>query len=720
MCIADVITKKSLAILLCTVCAFKGVMAENPKPDLILRNEKLSLGFDEKKLALVSLKDPLSGHEFIESLPESPILWLLDLEKTDGSKFQMRSSMVGKRKITREGDTVTLTWSDLEVDGKKNAMEVQAIISLAADSDRSYWRIEIKNNSECKLINVMFPHVSGISQAGQPSAAIPRHNWGNLEKQVTYTRGSYPCDIWPMQFLALLEKDSGLYLAYEDPKANPKYFDLTPGENFFFTSFVENSHEAGNDYTSPGPAAIGICGTNWWKAAKMYREWAIKQQWTSRGPLTKPSNIPEGAKNIGIWFNEGLSPDGPEAQVERTEAAKTFFNIPMAMQIYFWHRAAFDTEYPEYFPAKPDYFPVVKALVKNGAFVAPYVNGRLQDLNVASTAEATPFLVKKKDGSSPIEDYQSGAKLGVMCPATTYWQKTMLDVAKQVLETGANAIYYDQISAAEPYLCFDPSHGHPLGGGSYWVDGYRKMLQEVKQLKTPDGTPILVASENTAESYMDVVDAFLTWTPRGPTEIPLLTAVYAGYSIYYGSNAQVEEDSGLKPFAMIVGRDMLWGAQPGWMAIDTKSERGEYLRDVAKVRHAKRRFFQFGELVGELTPTTDPGTTTGGWKNIMRDGVGPTDVSLPAVMSSLWKSPDGDFGIAVANLSGEERTFSYKVKPSDYGVSLPEKGQWKITQTNIDGEKLLDSSDASEVVREEKLKPWELRFIELSPSKGDS
>jgi hypothetical protein len=716
----------NIAQILRTGAVFLGLVVASSafgrslKPDVVLKNENLSLGFNGDALALVSLVDPRTGHEFLENLPGSPSLWVLDMEQPDGMKFQVRSTGDSKRRIKRSGDTVTLTWSGVAAGNLPGTLEVVVTVSLAEGADRSFWNIEVRNESQASLVNVLFPFVEGISQPGQPSAAVPRHNWGNLEKDITYVRGSYPCDIWPMQFLALLEKNSGLYLAYEDPKANPKYFDLRPGVHFFFTSFAENSSQPGNDFVSPGPAAIGVCGPDWWKAAKMYRQWATQQQWASRGPLTKPSDIPDGAKNIGIWFNESFLNVSADEKDGQFREAEEFYQLPLATQIYFWHRAAFDTEYPEYFPSRPGFTTLVKNLVSRGAYVAPYVNGRLQDLNVASAEAARPSLVKKRDGTSPVEDYQSGATLGVMCPATSYWQQTMQDVSRKLVEEGVNAIYYDQIAAAEPYLCFDPSHGHPLGGGSYWVEGYRKMLGGVKKLRTAAGEPVLIASENTAESYMDVVDAFLTWTPRDPSEIPLLTAVYSGYAIYFGSNAQVEEHSGLGPFAMIVGRDMLWGTQPGWMHIDLSSGRGGYLRDVARVRHARRQFFQFGELVGELKPTSDPGTTTGGWKNVKRDGSGATDVTLPAVMATIWKSPDGALGLAIANLSEEARSFSYAVKPSDYGLHLPEGGQWKLVQTNADGDTELPKTTQAELVREERLEPFEFRVISVSPEPSNS
>ena len=43
-------------------------------------------------------------------------------------------------------------------------------------------------------------------------------------------------------------------------------------------------------------------------------------------------------------------------------------------------------------------------------------------------------------------------------------------------ECGVKGVYIDQIAAAAPTLCFDKSHGHPLGGGHWWTEGYWKLL----------------------------------------------------------------------------------------------------------------------------------------------------------------------------------------------------------------------------------------------------
>ena len=38
------------------------------------------------------------------------------------------------------------------------------------------------------------------------------------------------------------------------------------------------------------------------------------------------------------------------------------------------------------------------------------------------------------------------------------------------------------IAAAGPAPCWDPSHGHALGGGSHWTSGYNRMLNLSRSL----------------------------------------------------------------------------------------------------------------------------------------------------------------------------------------------------------------------------------------------
>jgi hypothetical protein len=61
-------------------------------------------------------------------------------------------------------------------------------------------------------------------------------------------------------------------------------------------------------------------------------------------------------------------------------------------------------------------------------------------------------------------------------------------------------------AAASPNNCWDVSHGHDLGGGWAWVDGYRKMIKKARE--SLDERHVLITEGNT-EAFMDIFDVYL-------------------------------------------------------------------------------------------------------------------------------------------------------------------------------------------------------------------
>lgn len=84
-----------------------------------------------------------------------------------------------------------------------------------------------------------------------------------------------------------------------------------------------------------------------------------------------------------------------------------------------------------------------------------------------------------------------------MCPATSYWQGKIADVVGTLVNSyGVDGVYIDQIGAAQPRLCWDPSHGHPLGGGAHWVAGYKSLLANAR---AQAGNNAMLVTESNAE-----------------------------------------------------------------------------------------------------------------------------------------------------------------------------------------------------------------------------
>lgn len=676
-----------------------------------LADDTLALAFDRETFGCLRIRDVQRDHDFLRPPGLAPTTWGINLRGPEGETLTVDSTAQATRshEPAADGRALSLRWSGIAVGDEQDALDVTVRVELPAGADRAYWWIEVENRSEAwSIMEVDFPKLANISEPRHASLAVARGNWGNLYEEFTEQRGRYPSANWPMQFVSLHEDGTGLYLGYEDPGAWPKHMLCRAGQEFHYRTPAENATIAGNDFRSPGPFAVGVAGPSWWDAAKMYRQWALQQQWTSEGPLVTRESTPEAVKDLGLWFIGGGAGEQIVANMRR---AAEFFGVPIGLHWYTWHRHAFDTHYPEYFPAKPDFKPAVDALVPEGMLIMPYINARIVDKSVEAYEQYIPYAAKRPDGDTYTEVYGNQVPQAPMCAGTEFWQDTIADICETLIgEYGVNAIYLDQIAAAFTALCYDPTHGHPLGGGSWWVDGYREMLRKIQHAAKRDGRDVVITTENNAEPYMDGVDCFLVWNPRYPEEIPMMNAVYSGYTIYFGSNARCEP--GLQPYAMIQGREFIWGSQLGWMGFADAgpTERGNYLREVVRLRHAALKYVIYGELLGELEPVNEVGTVTGSWHNWRGE---PYDATLPAVMSTVWRGSDDTLGVFIVNVSDRHKTFSYALDADRFGPPGGEGDCLLLTDIRKEGRVPCGFSASTDLRRTEYLAPWEARVVEV-------
>ena len=377
----------------------------------------------------------------------------------------------------------------------------------------------------------------------------------------------------------------------------------------------------------------------------------------------------------------------PLANVELCKKASAYFGVPIGLHWYNWHEIPFDTLYPDYFPAKPSFAEGVKALQSAGMHVMPYINGRLADpkskfwagepvVGGVSDADAGKSAAKQEDGKFYTEVYGSKVPLNVMCPYTKQWQgKIGSLVDRLVSECGVSGVYIDQIGAAGAARCFDPSHGHPIGGGHMWVDGYRKMLDSIRK-KLPKEA--MLTTEEDAECWIDQLDALLLVnTPTsGPRPIPLFPAVYSGRTITFGFQYIAGDDiSRSLPWRAKMARAFVWGSQLGWVGADRimapeAAKEAEFLRNLARARRFGHQFVVTGRFLGMIDVRGDnphlAGEASGSFG-------GTYSLDLPAVLASAWLAEDGTLGILLANMSDEPRKVEFELPLATAKLSA-EKG----------------------------------------------
>ena len=408
--------------------------------------------------------------------------------------------------------------------------------------------------------------------------------------------------------------------------------------------------------------------SGWLQAAKRYRRVAESMPWLGKGPIHARHDVPPKAIAIGVWLQlEGP----PDAASETALGAMRAMGQPAVFHWYNPWQIPYDTYYPNFLPPKPRFAAACQRVRDAGGELMPHMNGRLWDVGMDSwEKEARPNAVIGADLEPSLEYYEISSKrdVGAMCPATQMWQERIQSIAKELFaDYGVRALYIDQIAAASPALCFGESHGHEPGNGAYWVDGYHSMLREIRASAGEGPERSIITSEGTAEPYIDIFDSLLNWAPATGDDIPFGPAIYSGYVSYYGSPCPF--DKGLETIVVNCGRAFLWGVKVGWIparhvANPDFSTGAAYLGELGRLHFVHNRFLVLGEFLGE--PIIDGrGEPVSAHSAVEVDAfqgrMDEPDFEVPAVMGSVWRAPDGDAAVFLANLSLDDRSVNWQL-----------------------------------------------------------
>ena len=268
-----------------------------------------------------------------------------------------------------------------------------------------------------------------------------------------------------------------------------------------------------------------------------------------------------------------------------------------------------------------------------------------------------------------------GHSFGVMCPYTGLWQKTLQEMGtKNLEETGANGIYYDQVTCSPHPPCINPSHGHPAVGGRWWVDGYRKALEPVHKAYSARNAP--VTSEQGGDYLPDVVDGYLFALMPRNEDVPFWPAVYSGYLIYHGT--RVMPNNAMPEFFAMHARNAIWGVVPGWIFDWMIAGTGfpskiPVVTQLGRFRHVAKGYMSYGSLIGDLKPVERMDRIAFEFKDYSGPlATKPCDSSkavLDAVIGAWWRSVDGKGrALALANVSSTRQTVTFRPLPGMKGL----------------------------------------------------
>ena len=680
-------------LLLLTPCIFANI---------VLENDFVRYEFDDTNGGIVSMFDKIGLVEHIHIDDADATIW--------GLEFANNYALSSKNYTVSDVQNTT------DLDGTKRLQMVWNVgvdivevkVALANNEGIASFRIFVNNNSDLALINVAFPDINGFLSEGDYDFALPTENIGKLIKNASSSfLITYPCGYGGiMQFAVMVKSNStnGVYFAAEDKKGGYKDFGGIAGGNFRLKTLVENANIAGSNFNGDFAVRLGVYQGNWIDGCKIYRNFATKAPWTSKGKLSHREDMLQQFKDIGLWMRYGDTPVDTNKTVAENNAklyeAETFFaGIPLAINWYFWHSNEFDYDLPNYLPAKPGYAEVFADLVSRGWIVEPYINCRV--ITEDNISEYADLLATDINGGFYKEFYAVDSY--VVCPYTLAWQDKIAEICEAVFDIGANSIYLDQLSGRQT-PCYNVSHGHPAGGGDSWSAGYSNMLNKIRNDAYKSGRQISISGEFTNEIHIAGQDAFLFWQMSLTGQaIPMFPMVYSGYTLTKGSNAPMSWTD--TAWRMYVGRPFLWGLQCGWMVPDDLLQyptKAQYLRSVGMFRVLARDYLTYGELV-DLVNGDDFVPVQ--WQS---------EANLPAIQGSIWLSEQGNIAILLTNFDSNTQSINFTIDTTEYFED--KVSRIDVEQITNRGRTLIKTQQNGQCGLSRTIFPGGIEFLEIKPS----
>lgn len=622
---------------------------------LVLGENQISFHEKDGKVSLSQVEVLSQGTKqlWLASEPGIP-LWTVVVQDSNGARTGISALDAPAQVQENSKDEIEFTWKGLKPG------DVQVVMTVCTRGGDSLWSLEVEAHQEgYGLWDVTFPEIGPIDRLDQVHS-ISTYGWGVIHKDLmsrNLEEAVYPSCVRAMPFVALSDGKTGLYLGIEDQKGYP--LRLFVGKNNQIPAVSLGLRHELEDmgrtrhYKTPYQIVMTPFEGDWYEAGRIYRAAAMKTPWGSVPPLADRKDIPQWVKDLDLWMVTGCHDEATANQI--IEFANTF-GVPTAAHVYSWHEIPFDDHYPEYFPAKPGFVPAVAKVQAAGIPVMPYINGRLWDSTTTSwqVEDASKACSINEQGKPYVEVYGSKVPLSPMCPSTELWKDKITGLVDRLIhECGVKAVYIDQISAAEAKRCFAANHGHPMGGGTYWIQGYRDLVSRCRAKLGPDN---MLTTEENADPWNDLLHAFLLVNTRdnGGEMVPLYPAVYGGRVISFGFQYISGDDYTWRyPLRLKFARALVFGSQLGWVGPEilqpaNKTE-AEFLKRLCQARHTSRDALQYGEL---LAPPELEKVGTVSWGEA-KDGAQP--ITQPAVLASLWKTTQGTRKLVVVNVSDEEQ-----------------------------------------------------------------
>jgi hypothetical protein len=684
---------------------------------VLISNAHLGLAFEARNGQWLEFVDLDAKLNFITPAQDRPALWQISLSSGGKSNQPLTLARATSCRVNKTGpDSVELVWEKFGLSEAPD-LRVVAQARLVEDQAASQWHLAVENLGPCRVGEARFPQLPGLIRQDNERLAVP--TWmgqvaidprgllrGN-RNQGRQLEFDYPGDT-SMQCLAWYQENGpGFYLSCDDTNAFWKSFVFAgtgEGEvDCWPLHLPEGKPAPAPVYKLPYRVVIGTFRGDWFTAAEIYRAWATNQVWVGASRLRR-NTVPRWVPSTALWiWNRGRSTN----VIQPALVLGKELSLPVSIFWHWWHGCSYDTEFPEYLPPREgaDTFTAALAAAQaQGIHALVYMNQRLWCMTTKSWAAegAEQFAVKGKDGRVHSEVYNTFTKApcASMCPDTTFWRNKYASLAETALrQLGVDGIYMDQ--ACSSLACFDPAHGHPLGGGTYWMNGFRLLAADIRQ--RGGGRAVTLAGEGVGESWLPHLDLMLSLqvsreryaAPDGWEPIPFFQAVYHPFAIQFGNYSsltmppydelwpaefapweelQLLERKFSRQFYLEQARAFVWGQQPTLANfrpshLQDRPEEIAYVLQLARLRHRTKKFLLDGTFLRPpLLHAPEDMLDFSRLSIYAGQGGGLTNFQkrVPLALAGAWRAADGSLGLALASVANLPQDLDIELPPTLY------------------------------------------------------
>lgn len=679
---------------------------------IVVANPNYRLEINAKG-SITSFRMGKSNHEFL--IPDHANLPLFKIELRGGKDLNFSTvTSLQAAKVTSTKTLLNGTETILIHYEKMGSTGLGATVTIRCPQNEAltYWSIEVENPTKSWISNIQFPTVevpfdTDLSPESTSSILSSLYD-GVLSKPVTastvmgmwrrprkdvpegWRQTNYPRDC-TVQLLAYYNAKGGLYMAAEDPSGMPKLIAPLIESDGVLMGFGHYPGTQGPGKTKlPYEVALGTFYGDWYAAADIYRNWAVKQAFVPN-KLAERTDIPKWLFQpvVGITFPmRGQGDWDPPAAInpEYTPATNAIpyldnisktLNAPLIPIVFNWEHSGPWVQ-PEAFPPVGGEKNMKKFMVESkakGWHPSLYGDGINWVVKQNNTGYDGTGYFKAHGGDSAIVHYWWGKakptqggwrSLYNTCVATAPARRMILGMTKGMAALGPSIIQqFDQGAGA--VVCFATDHGHPPVPGPWMTKAFKSLLVEDNEAARSFDKKVVVSSEGAPpEVYLK---NFQFWDARigggGSLNCSLNAYIYHEYILAH-SGAYLNSVND-EAFRASVARATV----KGYMLNFTLREKGlinfewdnlwdraipdqvgilDWAKRATKFRNGKARdFLMFGQMQQPFHVT---GMQT-------RDyGYGPE----PLVQNETWKSQDGRAAVALANYANNIQKLKVEIR----------------------------------------------------------